>query len=113
MALVNLTEACYHCFEHLPTVEQYLHQVNIMLPELGLRMMLYFFQKIICSEEWHYNSWECQKKMFELLFVPFTKLMHFPHIVRLCDFFTDYVIGCGKRSIVPNHTSTQYQKPCF
>ena len=29
---------------HLPTAEQYFHQVNIMLLELDLRMLLYFFQ---------------------------------------------------------------------
>ena len=27
---------------HLPTAEQYLHEVNIMLLELDLRMLLYF-----------------------------------------------------------------------
>ena len=31
---------------HLPAAEQYLHQVNMLL-ELYLRMLLYFFQKII------------------------------------------------------------------
>ena len=30
---------------HLPTAEQYLHQVNIMLLELDLRMLLYFFSE--------------------------------------------------------------------
>ena len=33
--------------------------------------------------------------------------------MRLCNFFADYVIGCSKRSIVWNRTSTQYQKPCL
>ena len=28
---------------HLPTAEQYLHQVNIMVLKLDLRMLLYFF----------------------------------------------------------------------
>ena len=31
--------------------------------------------------------------------------------MRLCDLFADYAIGCGKRSIVRNRTSAQYQKP--
>ena len=65
-----------------------------MLLELEFRMLLYFFQKIIGYV----------KIMFELLYI-FTKLIRFPHIVRLCDFFADYVIGCGKRSIVRNRTS--------
>ena len=60
-----------------------------MLLELDLRMLLYFFQKIIGYV----------KIMFELLYI-FTKLIRFPHIVQLCDFFADYVLGCGKRSIV-------------
>ena len=63
--------------------------MNIMLLELDLRMLLYFFQKIIGYV----------KIMFELLYI-FTKLIHFPHIVWLCDFFADYAIRCGKRSIV-------------
>ena len=81
---------------HLPTAEQYLHvhQVNIMLLELDLRILLYFFQKIIGYV----------KIMFELLHI-FTKLIRFPHFVRLCDFFADYAIECGKRSIVRNCTS--------
>ena len=66
-----------------------------MLLELDLRMLLYFFQKIIGYVE----------IMFELLYI-LTKLIRFPHIVPLCDFFTDYVIECGKRSIVRNCTST-------
>ena len=32
---------------HLPTPEQYLHQVNIMLLQLDLRMPLYFFRKLL------------------------------------------------------------------
>ena len=44
---------------HLPTAEQYLHQKNIMLLELDLRMLLYFFQKIIGYV----------KIMFELLYI--------------------------------------------
>ena len=31
---------------HLPTAEQYLHQVNIMLLKLDLRMLLCFFRKL-------------------------------------------------------------------
>ena len=31
----------------------------------------------------------------------------------MCDFFADYAIGCGNRSIVRNRTSAQYQKPCI
>ena len=49
--------------------------------------------------------------MFELLHILQTD--HFPHIVRLCNFFADYAIRCGKGSIVRNRTSTQFQKPCF
>ena len=32
---------------HLSTAEQYLHQVNIMSLELDLRMLLYFFRKLL------------------------------------------------------------------
>ena len=45
---------------HLPTAEQYLHQMNIMLIELDLRMLLYFFQKIVRY---------IVKIMFELLYI--------------------------------------------
>ena len=55
------------CHKNFKTAEQYLHQVNIMLLELDMRMLLYFFQKIIRY---------IVKIMFEL-----------PQIVRLCDFF--------------------------
>ena len=45
---------------HLSTAEKYLHQVNIMLLELDLRMLLYFFRKTIRY---------IVKIMFELLYI--------------------------------------------
>ena len=80
---------------HLPTAEQYLHQVNIMLLELDLRMLLYFFQKIISF---------IVKIMFELLYI-LQNWSFSPNCV-IMRFFADYALRCGKMSIVQNCTST-------
>ena len=57
----NRSRKCHETFKiHLPTAEEYLHQVNIMLIGLNLRMLLYFFQKIIRY---------IVKMMFELLYI--------------------------------------------
>ena len=100
--------------------EQYLHQVNIMLLELDYLNCCIFFRKLSVVRNdiktlfsgnkytWNYvknNVWITVQSLI------FTKLICFPHIVRLCNFFTDSVIRCRKRSIVQNCTSTQYQKP--
>ena len=77
------------------SAEQYLHQVNITLLELDLRMLLYFFRKL---------SGALSKLC--LNYCTLCKTDPFPEIVRLRDYFADYVMGCGKRSIVRNRSST-------
>ena len=62
---------------HLPTAEQYSHQVNIMLLELDLRMLLYFFSE-------NYQE-DCQNNV--LNYSTFYKTDPFPQILRLYDFF--------------------------
>ena len=58
-----MKKTCHKTFEiHVPTAEQYLHQVNIMLLELELRMLLYLFSENYRACQNYYLNYNSEGK---------------------------------------------------